>query len=481
MSQQLAKAAAPGTPQRPPQPSAGTAGRQLRLAHPAPTPSASDIQADRIINDFQSDTSEIVGSPDPWVARSTLFVITGLLVTAIVWSALAQIDRIISARGTLVSVEPGILVQPFDTSIIRAISVREGDIVRAGQVLATLDPTFSASDVAQLASRMESLDAQIARLEAEREGQDYVIPTVKPSEVQILQYGLWQQRQHERDARLKGYAESLARLQVQRDGKAREIEQLKAQEALVREIESMRRELTAQQLSSKLNLLAAQRESINLARSITQARSELEQASHQIESVQSERDVYRKQLTNQIAADLARLSDERTNVAEQLTKARRRLSLVQLTTPVDAVVLQVAQRSIGSVVTAAEPLIRLVPLNAALEVESYIAAKDIGFVRVGDPVSIKLDAYSFTEYGTLEGEVSTISEDAFSTQSGQGTAAAYKTRIRLTRTALRRTPENFRLIPGLPLTGEIKIGTRSVLGYFLTPLTRGLEEGLREP
>lgn len=433
-----------------------------------------------IIKDFQSDTAEIVNGPDPLPARLTLFFLLAGLIIGLIWASVAYIDRVVSARGAIVATQPAILIQPFDTAIVRSIAVREGDVVKAGAVLATLDPTFSAADVAQLELRLASVDANIERLRAEVERKPYMLPA-QANDAQLLQYDLWRQRQQEFLARQRYYDEVSARLKEARAAKQRDIGHLREQQALVDEIEEMRRKLAQAELGSRLNLLMAQRESNNLTRSLASISSELEQIGHQLEASEAERDIYLKQWNNQIAADMVRLSDERNGLMEQLNKARRRLALVDMKTPEDAVVLEVASRSVGSIVQSGAVLIRLVPLNSPLEVEAFIAAKDIGNVQVGDKVNLKLDAYPFIEHGMIEGEVAVISEDAFSDPRALSAGATYKTRIKLGKRNLRGLPEYFRLIPGTPLTADIKVGTRSVLAYFLRPITRGLEEGLREP
>jgi hemolysin D len=153
---------------------------------------------------------------------------------------------------------------------------------------------------------------------------------------------------------------------------------------------------------------------------------------------------------------------------------------VALTAPADAVVLEVAKRSIGSIVREAEPVFTLVPLDVPLEAEVLVEARDIGHVGPEQEVRVKLDAFPFQKHGTASGVVRTISEDAF-TDEGKGERSFYRARVVLTDSRLERIPETFRLIPGMTVVAEIKVGRRSVLSYFLYPLLRGLDESIREP
>jgi HlyD family secretion protein len=150
------------------------------------------------------------------------------------------------------------------------------------------------------------------------------------------------------------------------------------------------------------------------------------------------------------------------------------------------VVLELAQRSIGSVVREAEPIVTLVPLNVALEAEVSIGTQDIGRVSADEPVRIKFDAFPFQKYGTGSGSIRTISQDAYPADAAQGRQDAsappvFRARVTLDDTNLRGLGEPVRLLPGMTVSAEIKVGRRKVITYFLYPLLRGLDSAIREP
>ena len=128
----------------------------------------------RTISHFQSDSAEILDAPTPLAARLTLHVLAAIIVAGIGLSAIVPLEQVVTARGRVTSVSPKIVVQPLETSIIRQINVREGQVVKAGDVLATLDPTFSTADVTTLTQKIASLEAETARLAAELADQPYV-------------------------------------------------------------------------------------------------------------------------------------------------------------------------------------------------------------------------------------------------------------------------------------------------------------------
>jgi HlyD family secretion protein len=150
-----------------------------------------------------------------------------------------------------------------------------------------------------------------------------------------------------------------------------------------------------------------------------------------------------------------------------------------------------AERSVGSILQQAEPFFTLVPFDSVLEADVKVESKDIGRIRTGDSVRVKLDAFPFQRHDTLPGKVRVISENAFqrndpkallqSMPDQEPVEAFYRTRVSLLSTQLRNVPDGFRLMPGMKVRAEIKVGTRSVISYFLYPVIRALDESLREP
>jgi HlyD family type I secretion membrane fusion protein len=468
-------------------------GQQLAVIRPtskALTPPAGAgrtpatvADASRTIDEFQFDTMALVSQPAPLLARSTLLVMAALAITAILWATFAHIDRIITARGKIVSTAPNIVAQPLEAAIVRSVDVRVGDIVKAGTVLATLDPTFTEADLQQTEARVASLDAAIARLEAEQEGRPYAAPPNSLFDYGRLQEAIWREHKTQYEAQMRQYAERISRTIATTNSSVQErihlIERLK----ILREVEDMRFRLEEKQTGSHLNLLLARDSRIDAERNLARADSTIIQGGHELEALNAERDVFQRQWESKIVEELVTKRGDREGQIDQLIKARKRQQLVRLETPVDAVVLEIAPHSVGSIVQASEAFIKLVPADAPLEVEAQIDARQLGYIAVGDLVQIKLDAYPYQEHGMAEGRVMVITSDSFTDSRAPtpDSASYYKTRIEMNKTELYNVPGTFRLIPGMPLTAEIKVGDRSVMAYFLRPITRGLNESMREP
>lgn len=438
----------------------------------------------RVISQFQSDATEIDSQPEPVMARATLWALASLVVFGITWASVAKIDRIVTARGKIVSIAPNVVVQPLEAAVVRSIDAKVGDVVKAGTALATLDPTFTMADVDQIEARIASLDAFIARLEAEQARRPYRPDANSRFDYGMLQEAIWKERQTQYSAQMRVYDERISRAMANVTSREREREYLASRLKIVREVESMRVELEQSKTGSRLNSLAARDTRIEIERNLSNADNALIENRHEMESINAEREVFQRQWDGKIVEDLVAKRNERDSLTEQLVKARKKQEMVRLETPVDAVVLEVAPRSVGSVIQGAEPFFKLVPLDASLEIEANIQARELGYVAVGDPVQIKIDAYTFQEHGMAEGVVKVISGDSFSETRANADlppGAYYRARVELSKIELRNVPDNFHLVPGMPLSAEIKIGERSVISYFLRPLLRGFNESMREP
>ncbi|AJC83600.1 HlyD family type I secretion membrane fusion protein (plasmid) [Rhizobium etli bv. phaseoli str. IE4803] len=452
-------------------------GREL-IARP-PLPPA--------IAEFQSDAVELEERAPPRVARMTLYCVTALIASAIIWASVSSVDEVVIAPGKLVTTQPTIVVQPLETSIIRTIEVKAGEVVHAGQTLATLDATFSQADVGQLRAKLAALDAQVKRLEAELTGKDYSeIAGNTPDEQ--LQLQLFGQRRAFYMAQLQNFEQQIA-------GQSAVLTANRNQEAVLNDrrdnlsqIEATRKKLYDTESGSLLTMLGSRDARLDVEADITAVRGKADEAAHTYAKLLADRQAFIEDFRRAAMEQLVELRSQRDMAGEELKKLELRRNMVALTAPADAVVLDLAQRSVGSVVREAEPVVTLVPINVPLEAEVSINTRDIGRVAVGKEARIKLDAYPFQKYGTASGEVRTISQDTFLTGQQEQTATPsqpaapfFKARILLADTRLNAADVPVRLLPGMTVSTEIKVGNRTVISYFLYPLLRGLDNAIREP
>lgn len=443
--------------------------------------------AEATVIEFLPDADEIERRPLPRMAQVTLYAVLTALFSFLLWAALFDVDRVVIAHGRLVTPLPNIVVQPLETSIIQGIDVRIGQVVKKDQRLATLDPTFTEADEAQLRIRLRSLDTQVQRLEAELAGRKVPGKNTGDPDSQ-LQVQLATERQANYRAQLTKLDETVARLRASIETNRRDQQALTARLKPLQEIEAMQDQLLDEGYSSRAGLLEARGKRLDVERNIQAAKNREQELKRELAAVAAEKVAFTKNWRQKTMEDLLSTSRDRDALREQLQKADMRHKLVTLTSPSDAVVLDIAKLSQGSVIKEAEPLITLVPLDAELEAEARIDSSDVGYVKVGDKARLKLDAYPFQRHGTLAAVVNTISEDAFRRDAQgntappePGTDAFFISRIGFGNSRLKKMPEQAKLLPGMTLTAEIVVGKRSVISYLLWPLTKALDESIREP
>jgi HlyD family secretion protein len=431
--------------------------------------------------DFQSDARLIDEQRPPPRERGVLYTLVALIACGIAWASIAKVDRIVVAQGKLVTTAATIVVQPLETSVVRSLDVKIGDIVQKGDHLATLDPTFSMADAAQLRGKIVSFDAQIARLDAEIADRPYV-PELVDDEVR-LQLAIWTQRAGKYRAKLQSFDKQISETEAKIATKTADHDALNPRLVIARELENMRRELFKKEVGTKISYLDAEAQRMQIERDMQLTANESLELQQTLSRLHADKAAYVAEFRQQVGEDLVQARRERDAAAKQLEKAARRNAVTVLEAPADAIVLEVAQRSVGSVMKEAEPLYTLVPLNSPLEAEVLVEGRDVGHVNTAALTRVKLEAWPFQKHGTLQGEVRTLSEDVFSPDPKKDGDARphYKARIKISSAELRNVPDHFRLIPGMAVTAEIKAGDRSVISYFLYPLLRGLDESIREP
>ena len=440
--------------------------------------------------EFHSPTNALAVTPVLGGARGITWVVVSLVGACFAASALIPIDKVITAQGRIVAQNATSVVQPLETAIVRSIGVREGDIVKRGDLLARLDPTFATADLAALQAQVQSLDAEVERLQAEASGTAYRARDASP--IAVLQGAIFTQRQAERGYKMENYAQKISSLQSQVQRALSDVFGYSERLKVATELEHKRVELERLQVGSQINRLAATDSRLEVKRGLDNAASQASQADRDLQALQAERDGYNQQWRSQVSQELTEQGRKLSDAREQLNKALLRRQLVELRAEQDSIVLNIAKVSPGSVLQSGEQLMSLVPVDAPLEAEVNVAGIDAGFVHASNPVNIKLDTLPYTQYGTIAGTIRTVSPDSFTSnpdepkrgvqqQQTQQGAAFYRSRVTLDEVKLHDTPPGFRLVPGMPVTADVKVGKRTLVSYLLSRVLPVVMDGMREP
>jgi len=443
------------------------------------------------ILEFQSPSAAVISTAVPRSARGVIWIISAMFAAIAVTMGVIPIDRVVTAQGKVVSEAPTLVVQPLETAIVRAINVREGQQVKAGDVLAQLDPTFAAADLGALAAQVASLQAEVSRMQAELEGRQFLYTGLDPA--LSLQAAIFAQRKSERDFRLENYRQKIGSLESTVTRALADAEAYRQRRAVAERVEGMRRELERMQVGSRLNSLAATDNRLEMERGLSSAVNTAETAKRDLSAMMAERDAYEQNWRSETAQRLAEQTRKLSDARESLNKAQLRRQLVELRAETDGTILTVARVSVGSVMQSGESFITMVPAAAPLEVEANIAGRDNGFVHPDDTVAIKFDTFPFTQYGLAYGRVRVISADSFTAADEQRSRSGavplnpgnpepfFRARITIDKLELHGVPTGFRLAPGMPITADIKVGKRTMMDYLLGRVLPVAAEGMREP
>jgi HlyD family secretion protein len=433
---------------------------------------------DTMASRFQTDARLLEELPVPLSAYSALYVILALIAVTLAWAMLGSVDRIVVAQGRIATSAPVIVMQPFTTSRILKLHVKAGDRVRKGQLLITFDPAFAQADQSSLAQKNAALTAEVARMEAELAGAKQFEAGNDPE--RRVQAQLFLQRSAQFAAEMQVRDSRLGQVSAQLDASRRAAAGLERELAMAQNVVGIRRNLEAQQAGARLETMQAEKDEIDVDLKLKSAHADIVRLEQQYAEIAAERrswlDQWRADLNQKLVAGRQDLAAAQ----EGLSKAGKMKDLTELRAPADGVVLELAERSEGSVMREAETLLTLVPADAELTLEANIPSRDIGYVKVGDMVRVKLEAYPFQRFGTLDGIVETVSPDSVVLKDGDNNVY-FHTRVRLTGKTSVMAAKGIRLRPGLVATAEIKSGRRSVISYLSDPILKTGDESLREP
>lgn len=430
--------------------------------------------------DFSPAAIAMQQRPPALVARMVTLSLCAIAVAATAYAYMARMDVVVSSQGSVITPGRSKVVQPLEAGVVHAIRVRDGQKVKAGDVLVELDPTSSLADSERLARDFAEARAEVDRLHALMDGQAFVaVDEDIPDEILNNQQAILENRRAELATRLSALDADIATRRADREATSVNLDQLRNGLALVKKRHAMREELAQTGHIAELALIDTQLELANQEKEVAVQTQRLAEAASAIQSSVQQRALALAEFKSRLTTDLVEATKRRDASEKELTKAQQRMQLQVLRAPIDGVVQQLAVFTEGGVVTQAQVLMTIVPDNEGLEVEAKVLNRDIGHVRVGQRVINKIETFDFTRYGYIEGEVQWVGTDAM---VDERLGPVYPVRIRLGQS---ETPQvvrgqKGRITAGMSVVSDIRIGDRRMAEYFLAPLLRYKEESLRE-
>jgi hemolysin D len=412
--------------------------------------------------------------------RRAALAVCALFVIALVWSIVGQIDIVAVAPGRIVVSDNTKTLQPLEAGVVRRVLVKDGDAVKAGQLLVELDATNAAADGASV---QEQLDATIseerrttALTEAVESGRAPVLRWPDPAGAARLIAQL-QAEWADIGAKLAKLAAELARRQAEVVTVREQIKKLDATVPIAKQREADFKRLTEQGFMSGHAGQDRMRERIELESDLATYKARLSESLAAVHETNQARLAYLAEAKRGLTERRAQAALKREQLTQERSKTEQRARLTQLTAPVNGTVQQVAVHTEGGVVTPAQVLMVIVPTDAQVSAEVVVDNKDIGFVTAGQAVAVKLETFPFTKYGTVAATVKSVVADAVRDEKK---GAIFPAVLTLQRASIDVDGKRINLAPGMNVTAEIKTGRRRVIEYLLSPVQRSLQESLGE-
>jgi hemolysin D len=446
---------------------------------------------------------EIVETPPSPTGRMIAATIILLFCAVLAWAAWGKIDIVATATGRVIASGRSKVVQPFETGIVRAIRVQDGQAVRAGDVLIELDPTVNAAERDHLRADLLAEQVNIARINAaiaagDDPAADFRPPADADAALVATQRQLLVNQVAEHRAKVAALARQQAQKQAEQATTLATIHKLETMIPVIQPRVDIRKTLMDRELGSKLSYYETLQLLVEQQEDLAVQKSHLVEAEAAVGAIREARAQAIAEYRHTLSDDLAKAEQKRNGLAQDLIKAEQKTRLQELRAPVEGVVQQLAVHTVGGVVTPAQQLLVVVPSDSRLEIEANVSNRDIGFVRAGQQAEIKVDTFNFTRYGLLHGRVLGVSRDAIvrdkpqdrsgereagaanETSEPKGQELSYSARVSLDRAAMQIDEETVDLAPGMAVTVEIKTGSRRILDYLLSPLLRYRQDVLHE-
>jgi adhesin transport system membrane fusion protein len=412
-------------------------------------------------------------------AWMSLCVVSALIGSAFLWAGLAKVEEVTSGVGKVVPAQQLQVAQSLEGGIVRELSVREGDRVDQDQVLMRIDDTGFASRLGELIQRRAALLAELTRLKAEAAGDaDVTFPAdlaaAAPTAVESERAAFRVRREKLRQEKQVLEQQLTQRLQEREELEARATK-LDAQIApLQRELDLNRRlrgnvsEVDILRLERQLAELVGDRKIV--AASLPRVEAAAAEARSRVASAESG-------FAAQVGEKTAAVQSDLAVIEETLKAAQDKVVRTAVRSPVRGVVNKLAVTTLGAVVQPGQALAEIVPIDEALLVEARVRPKDVAFVHAGQRATVKLSAYDYMIYGSLEGKVERVSPDTIKDEKGE---PFYQVMVRTLKTHLGSDTSAMPIIPGLVATVDIQTGSKTVLSYIAKPILRARYEAFRE-
>jgi len=413
----------------------------------------------------------------PVKARGLLYLVTLVLLLLVIWSYFAEIDEVAKGDGKVIPSQQLQVLQSYDGGIVQEILVREGQAVKAGQVLLKVDPTRFMSSLEENTTQFAALAAKVQRLSALTQGNVLRFnrelreraPTVVDNERKLYNSNL-----AELDEVAAGSDSRIMQRRQDVEEERANLSQYQNVLSLSKKELAVTKPLLASGAVSEIEILRLERQIVELEGNIAKSKVAIERGLNAIEEEIIKKEEARLKLVNRWNQALTDATAEMATLQQSQTSLEDVVSQAALRSPINGTVQRLLINTVGGVITPGSAVVEIVPQDDQLIVEAKVSPKDIAFIREGQQAILKFSAYDFTIYGGMSAEVQHISADAITNEKDE---TYYLVRLETKKSIANEALE---ILPGMIVQVDILTGKKTVLNYILSPLFNVTASALRE-
>lgn len=422
---------------------------------------------------------EVTETPASPVGRMVLWSLFAVVLVGLGWSIFGHVDEVAVASGKLIPIGNVKVIQSEDKGLVKRIAVKDGEHVKAGQVLMELDRTVSEANMNTLKIRSAQLQLEMERLTAEQTSAPFN-PTMRdglqPKDIEF-QSNIYLTRANDYRARLNAAQQAMQQNQAAMQAASGNIAKYQQIYLISQEQEDRIEKLVQQNAVALFVLLNYRSQRIETQRNLAAQEAELARATAAFAQSQEALTGVTTAYQSDASARLLDARKQWLEISEELKKAERQQNLATIVAPIDGRVNQLAIHTVGGIVTEAQPLMTIVPDEATLELEAWAANKDIGFIHKGQEAEIKIETFNFQKFGTVKAVVSDVSPDA---TEDKDKGRVFRVLLTLDKNNVLVNDNFVELAAGMSATADIKIRQKRIIEYFLDPFKKYQNEALRE-
>jgi len=427
---------------------------------------------------------EIQQTPPLPMARYIVWAIMTFFTFGVIWSYVGKIDIVSVATGKIVPSSRVKIIQPLEAGVVRAIYVKEGDDVNAGDVLVELDPTLTDAEQMQTKDQQLALKLDRARIQSILEKVDGKDPKdifsklieATPSQIKLQQDRISKQL-HEYYSLLEALKDEKKQRQAERGGISERIRQLDSTIPLITERAKSLEDLLKDNMVPRVQWLELEQKRIEQVQERNVQKNNSKMVGSAIANITQRLAAQKAEFEKTLLTELSDVENRIMAFDQEVVKADKRVTLQNLRSPVTGTVHQLVIHTIGGVVTPAQELMHIIPYDDPIEVEAWLPNRDIGFVHEGQKAKIKVETFPFTKYGLVDAEILNVSNDA---TPDENMGLVYAMRVKMFQKTMNVKDKIVNLTPGMAVTVEMNLGKRRLIEFLLSPLLRYKDESVRE-